>query len=153
MLRLAARWGDAFNTWWHTDPSALERPFAALDTACQEVGRDPATLPRTIGTFVSLDDHPERAAGRVASEGLHGTPDQIADGLRALAAAGAQHITSTLSPPFSPGGRVVKAEMPRPNTGNPSSRISTRSVSMPSTTAPATPRTCAATDTPPPQQA
>jgi probable F420-dependent oxidoreductase len=96
MLRVVARWADAFNTSWHTEPSELERPFAALDAACQEVGRDPSTLARTIGTFVAVDGHEE--AGRASREGLRGTPDQIADGLTALAAAGATHITCMLSP-------------------------------------------------------
>jgi alkanesulfonate monooxygenase SsuD/methylene tetrahydromethanopterin reductase-like flavin-dependent oxidoreductase (luciferase family) len=96
MLRIVARWADAFNTSWHIEPSGLERPFAALDAACQEVGRDPSTLARTIGTFVAVDEH--EAAGRAGREGLRGTPDQIAEGLTALAAAGATHITCMLSP-------------------------------------------------------
>jgi alkanesulfonate monooxygenase SsuD/methylene tetrahydromethanopterin reductase-like flavin-dependent oxidoreductase (luciferase family) len=97
MLRVVARWADAFNTSWHTDPNALEGPFAALDMACQQLGRDPSTLGRTIGTFVALDEH-ESTTGRVAREGLRGTPEQIAGRLIGLAAAGATHITCMLSP-------------------------------------------------------
>jgi alkanesulfonate monooxygenase SsuD/methylene tetrahydromethanopterin reductase-like flavin-dependent oxidoreductase (luciferase family) len=97
MMRVAAHWADAFNTSWHTEPSALEQPFAALDGACRDVGRDPSTLARTIGTFVSVDEDPQ-TPGRVAREGLRGTPDQIVDRLLGLAAAGAVHITCMLSP-------------------------------------------------------
>jgi alkanesulfonate monooxygenase SsuD/methylene tetrahydromethanopterin reductase-like flavin-dependent oxidoreductase (luciferase family) len=97
MLRVTARWADAFNTSWHTEPSALEGPFAALDVACHEVGRDPSTLMRTIGTFVAVEEH-QADPGRAGREGVRGTPDQIAERLLGLAAAGTAHITCTLSP-------------------------------------------------------
>jgi alkanesulfonate monooxygenase SsuD/methylene tetrahydromethanopterin reductase-like flavin-dependent oxidoreductase (luciferase family) len=91
MLRLTARWADGFITAWHMDPSALAAPFAALDAACREIGRDPATLARAVGTFVTFDESAEE-------RGLRGSPAQIADGLRAFAAAGATHITCMLAP-------------------------------------------------------
>jgi probable F420-dependent oxidoreductase len=99
MMRLAARWADAFNTSWHTDPGTLVEPFAALDAACRDVGRDPATIGRTIGTFITVDDQPDI----VDQAGLKGTPEQIAEDLRALAAAGADHITCMLRPPTTHG--------------------------------------------------
>jgi probable F420-dependent oxidoreductase len=94
MMRLTARWADAFNTSWHADPLALAEPLSELDAACRDVGRDPATIARTIGTLVSFEnetDPPGRAS-------LRGTPEQIADGMRALGAAGATHITCMLAP-------------------------------------------------------
>jgi alkanesulfonate monooxygenase SsuD/methylene tetrahydromethanopterin reductase-like flavin-dependent oxidoreductase (luciferase family) len=94
MMRLTARWADAFNTSWHADPSALGAPFFELDAACHDVGRDPSTLARTIGSLVSFDD----ARDPPGRPSLRGTPEQIAEGLRALAAAGATHITCMLSP-------------------------------------------------------
>jgi probable F420-dependent oxidoreductase len=102
MLRLTARWADAFNTSWHTRPGALAAPFAALDAACQDVGRDPATLGRTIGTFVTFAALTD-VADRPGQAALRGSPAQIADGLRALAAAGADHITCMLQPPTLQG--------------------------------------------------
>jgi alkanesulfonate monooxygenase SsuD/methylene tetrahydromethanopterin reductase-like flavin-dependent oxidoreductase (luciferase family) len=102
MMRVVARWADSFNTSWHTDPKALAEPFGAAAAACLEVGRDPSTLARTIGTFVALDERGQ-SDGRPAREGLRGAPDQIAQGLTALAAAGASHITCMLSPPDAKG--------------------------------------------------
>lgn len=91
MLHLTARWADAFITAWHTDPRELDAPFAALDAACQELGRDPASVGRTVGTFVSFDDADPNKA-------LRGSPEQIADGLRALQGAGATDIVCMLTP-------------------------------------------------------
>ncbi len=85
MLGLTARWADGFITAWHTDPRALEAPFAALDAACAAIGRDPASLSRCVGTFVSFDESDQSAA-------------QIADRLQSLHAAGATHLTCMLAP-------------------------------------------------------
>lgn len=98
MLRSVARWGDAFVTAWHTRPEALSEPFAALTAACAAESRDPSTVKRTIGTFVSLHDDIADAPGRPGREGLRGSPAEIAEGLLGLAAAGAAHITCMLSP-------------------------------------------------------
>jgi alkanesulfonate monooxygenase SsuD/methylene tetrahydromethanopterin reductase-like flavin-dependent oxidoreductase (luciferase family) len=83
------------------DPRALAAPFDALDGACREVGRDPGSLQRTIGTFVALD--PSEAVGRPAREGLRGAPEQIAQRLRDLETAGASHVTCLLVPPTARG--------------------------------------------------
>jgi probable F420-dependent oxidoreductase len=113
LMRLAARWADAFNTSWHTDPGALAAVFDALDIACREVGRDPSSIQRTIGTFVALDPS---EAGRPAREGLRGAPEQVAQQLRALEAAGANHITCLLVPPTARGiesfARVIELLRP-----------------------------------------
>jgi alkanesulfonate monooxygenase SsuD/methylene tetrahydromethanopterin reductase-like flavin-dependent oxidoreductase (luciferase family) len=101
LMRLAVRFGDAFNTSWHTDPRTLADPFDALDIACREVGRDPGSIQRTVGTFVALDE--SEAVGRPAREGLRGAPEQIAEQLRALEAAGASHVTCLLVPPTARG--------------------------------------------------
>ena len=49
-MRLAATHGDAWNGWVATDPdhAALRDLLAELQIACQEVGRDPTTLGRTV---------------------------------------------------------------------------------------------------------
>jgi alkanesulfonate monooxygenase SsuD/methylene tetrahydromethanopterin reductase-like flavin-dependent oxidoreductase (luciferase family) len=101
LMRLAARWADAFNTSWHTDPRTLAAPFDALDAACREVGRDPGSIQRTVGTFVALDG--TAATSRPGREGLRGAPEEIAQQMRALEAAGASHITCLLVPPTLSG--------------------------------------------------
>ena len=53
MLRLAARFGDEWN-WWANGKALIEsvRPITEeLDQACAEVGRDPATLRRSLDVY------------------------------------------------------------------------------------------------------
>ena len=95
MLRLAARWGDAFITAWHPDPSAVAEPFARLDEACAEVGRDPATLGRTVGAIVSVRDGGCAALPRAAIEG---PPETLAARLLAFRSAGVYHVVCMLDP-------------------------------------------------------
>ncbi|HLL50834.1 MAG TPA: hypothetical protein VK356_09220, partial [Thermomicrobiales bacterium] len=54
MLRIIARYADAWNTVWHGDPDAVIAEMAAVDEACREVGRDPATLVRTAGGNIAM---------------------------------------------------------------------------------------------------
>lgn len=97
VMRLAARWADAFNTSWHTDPDRLDEPFARLAHACSAEGRDPATLGRTIGTFVS---YPEEHASSVRTAGaLRGSAEDIARRLMEFKARGVEHVTCMLQPP------------------------------------------------------
>src|SRR3954452_15568383 len=54
MLRLVARYADAYNTMAHRVPEPATAQFQQLDDACEEVGRDPSTLMKTIGSFVAF---------------------------------------------------------------------------------------------------
>jgi len=52
-MRAAARWADEWN-WWTTEPAGYEsmRPLVEeLERACEEVGRDPATLGRSLDVY------------------------------------------------------------------------------------------------------
>jgi alkanesulfonate monooxygenase SsuD/methylene tetrahydromethanopterin reductase-like flavin-dependent oxidoreductase (luciferase family) len=50
MLRLTARYADAWNTAWYGMPDErLRRAFDHMDAALDAEGRDPATLRRTVG--------------------------------------------------------------------------------------------------------
>lgn len=63
MLRLAARYGDEWN-WWTGDPSdpqSMRDLVEELERACEEVGRDPASLARSLDLF-SIDPPGPRAA-------------------------------------------------------------------------------------------
>lgn len=65
MLRLTARFADAWNTAWYGPPDGRFRAAdAALSEACADIGRDPATLRRTVGVAVG-GSHPF-AGGPVA---------------------------------------------------------------------------------------
>jgi FMNH2-dependent dimethyl sulfone monooxygenase len=50
MLRLTAQWSDAWNmAWFGSVDDRLRTSLRSLDEACAAVGRDPATMRRTVG--------------------------------------------------------------------------------------------------------
>lgn len=96
MLRLAAQYADLWNGWLvhsRSHPDEVAPLVAAVDAACSAAGRDPATLQRTVGILVDQRPASERT-GRDASgrEPLAGEPEEIAAGIRAIAAQGISHI-------------------------------------------------------------
>ena len=93
MLELAARWADAINYQAPgTMPAGLAEPFAFLDAACREYGREPATLLRTAYTLITFAESGRDSTGPRA-QALHGSPEEIANGLHAFRRAGVQHLT------------------------------------------------------------
>ncbi|MFN8677744.1 MAG: LLM class flavin-dependent oxidoreductase [Thermomicrobiales bacterium] len=93
MLRLTARYADAWNTVWHTDASQTAEHVARLERACAEVGRDPATIVRTVGGVIAMEGYEgdgERA--------ITGEPEQIAETLCGFREAGFQHFLASLDP-------------------------------------------------------
>jgi alkanesulfonate monooxygenase SsuD/methylene tetrahydromethanopterin reductase-like flavin-dependent oxidoreductase (luciferase family) len=97
VMRLAARWADAFNTSWHTDPHSVREPFDRLTDACRAEDRDPATLQRTIGTFVSFAE--EQSSSARTAGALRGSAADIASRLLEFKSAGVEHVTCMLQPP------------------------------------------------------
>ncbi|WP_412542579.1 LLM class flavin-dependent oxidoreductase [Longispora sp. K20-0274] len=62
MLRLTARYADAWNTAWYPHPNALlDQRLADLRTALDAEGRDPATLRTTVGMTAPQTDAGELA--------------------------------------------------------------------------------------------
>ena len=105
MLGLVARYADAYNTDMLLDPGGVTEaaePFGVLDEACREIGRDPASVLRTGGCFLALEGSEDDPAGKPKGY-LSGSTDEVVERLRALAAAGVQHMTFWLSP-WSPTG-------------------------------------------------
>lgn len=98
MMRLAARWGDAFVTAWHPDAGAAAEPLARLDAACATVGRAPATLGRTVGVIIRPGRPGTAPRPPLPMGTLGGTPEEIAAGLLAFRAAGVGHVVCMLDP-------------------------------------------------------
>jgi alkanesulfonate monooxygenase SsuD/methylene tetrahydromethanopterin reductase-like flavin-dependent oxidoreductase (luciferase family) len=103
MLRLCATYADSWNAWysWFDNrPEALTPVLAAVDAACQAVGRDPATLARTCALLVRFPDLPgvtgQSLGGEVAP--LAGTPENLAEALRTFARLGISHAQLVLDP-------------------------------------------------------
>lgn len=130
MLSLTARHADAWNGAWFGRPIAprLNAEMATLDEACRAIGRDPATLARTIGLRVDIPDllppkvatpsseapgsgapwsgtpaaEPEDPTTRDPDRVLAGTTDEIAEGLLAFEQAGYDHVMVWLAPETAP---------------------------------------------------
>lgn len=93
MLRVTARYADAWNTVWHPDPSLVVPLLAKVDDACREVGRDPTTLVRTAGANIALTGY--RGA---RPNPIEGEPAAIAEKLRGYANLGLSHFVCGLDP-------------------------------------------------------
>jgi alkanesulfonate monooxygenase SsuD/methylene tetrahydromethanopterin reductase-like flavin-dependent oxidoreductase (luciferase family) len=95
MLRLVARYADIWNRDFDAvtpgyepySPADLAASQTKVDAACVEIGRDPATLARTVGVWVELPEQPSRGWNAVT-----GTPEEIAAGLRRYADAGFSQV-------------------------------------------------------------
>ena len=101
MLRIALPHVDAWNTWFDlygNTPEGFASESAKVTEAARSVGREPAEIERSACVLVVLD----RAAGeRPLPEDcppLEGSARAIAEGLRALAEAGADEAILVVSP-------------------------------------------------------
>jgi alkanesulfonate monooxygenase SsuD/methylene tetrahydromethanopterin reductase-like flavin-dependent oxidoreductase (luciferase family) len=56
MLKLTARFADAWNTAWLATPEPLAQRRAGLEEACRAEGRDPAEIEITVGVNVAYPD-------------------------------------------------------------------------------------------------
>jgi alkanesulfonate monooxygenase SsuD/methylene tetrahydromethanopterin reductase-like flavin-dependent oxidoreductase (luciferase family) len=98
MLRLAALHADIWS-WYVEERSDLEEfgpRLAAIEAACHEVGRDPATIGKSAGIVV--EPTAITGAAEVLAAPLRGSAEEIADGLRAFRAGGFTQIEVLLWP-------------------------------------------------------
>jgi hypothetical protein len=76
MMRLAARYADAWNADWQDNTAIVAERMALLDEACREVGRDPAGLVRTGGSQFAMKGclnrwYPIRGSGEEMAAAIH----------------------------------------------------------------------------------
>ena len=97
VLRLTARWADAWNAAWFGFPDErFAQRRADLVTACEAEGRDPATVEITAGITI---DNQAAAGGRSAAPAfLPSDPDVIARALDAWRDLGVGHVQVDLRP-------------------------------------------------------
>jgi probable F420-dependent oxidoreductase len=104
MLRLTARYADAWNVYFSRTGNragGIPELRAAVDDACREVGRDPATLERTAAVFVDLTGQLSDEPSAVNPSGqppLSGEPEEIARELLAYLAEGVTHLQVFIEP-------------------------------------------------------
>ncbi len=105
MLRLTARYADMWNAYWDdtgNTPEGAARFRPIVDEACHDVGRDPATLERTI-TVLAADpdahpwwnDLPTGYQGQTLQP-INGEPAEIAEALLAYRREGITHLQINL---------------------------------------------------------
>jgi alkanesulfonate monooxygenase SsuD/methylene tetrahydromethanopterin reductase-like flavin-dependent oxidoreductase (luciferase family) len=110
-VRPAVRWASEYNT-HGASPDLCRSRRETLDRACEEAGRDPASLPlslmrtvvlgsdeddlrRRVGVFLESVGHHESVdafLGGLGDDQLFGTVDQVAERLRTYEAAGVTRI-------------------------------------------------------------
>jgi alkanesulfonate monooxygenase SsuD/methylene tetrahydromethanopterin reductase-like flavin-dependent oxidoreductase (luciferase family) len=97
MLRLTARYADAWNTAWFGLPDdLLQRRLAELNAALEAEGRDPATLRRTVG----MEVRDPQAADSVGDLGMGfgGSVDELARAIDAYERLGFDDLLLQLEP-------------------------------------------------------
>jgi alkanesulfonate monooxygenase SsuD/methylene tetrahydromethanopterin reductase-like flavin-dependent oxidoreductase (luciferase family) len=97
MLKLTAQYADLWNIGYMGKPETMAEPFAKIEAACREVGRDPATIGITalIGLWF-----PDLQAMKPSffDNPLTGTVQEIAAAMRGYAQLGVQHIMFQCEP-------------------------------------------------------
>jgi alkanesulfonate monooxygenase SsuD/methylene tetrahydromethanopterin reductase-like flavin-dependent oxidoreductase (luciferase family) len=125
LLGLVAEMADGWNTCWIWTPDDYRHRAAVLDRACEDRGRDPASVRRTLGLYaLAGEDERDLAAryermrqtapggmlDRVPLEQwrvgrLVGTPDQLAEQVAGWSALGVAELIVSAGPlPFSISG-------------------------------------------------
>jgi alkanesulfonate monooxygenase SsuD/methylene tetrahydromethanopterin reductase-like flavin-dependent oxidoreductase (luciferase family) len=80
LLRLAAQHADGWNTCWVWTPDAYRERLRVLDDACASVGRDPASMWRTLGLY-ALCGEDERDLERRFDRLREQSPKGVLDGV------------------------------------------------------------------------
>jgi len=89
MLQLTARYADAWNPAGHTNIAVVKERFDEFAQICTTVGRDVASVEMTVSTEVHLQPRKEDGSSDSA---ISGTPEEIAESLRAFAGVGTRHL-------------------------------------------------------------
>ena len=97
VMRLAARWADAWNAAWFGMPDdRFEHRRAGIRAACEAEGRDPGTLDVTVGLVIDAE---APAMGRPLPPGaLPAEVDAVARALDAWRSLGVAHVQVDLRP-------------------------------------------------------
>ncbi len=104
MLRIALPHVDSWNV-WYTDtanaPDGVPPLRDLVDDVCREVGRDPVDIERTVAIQVQLEDGSGRSRAPDEEDPvvpLSGSPEHMAEELRAYAREGIQHVQLVMDP-------------------------------------------------------
>jgi len=107
MLRLVAKYADAWN-WWGWDETLeqlnvrLAPIIGLLEQACQVEGRDPPTLARTFDLYTvvpeGFDAHGPKAEGLDMKQPVTGTSEDIAEFILSVGKLGFEEVRCDVFP-------------------------------------------------------
>jgi probable F420-dependent oxidoreductase len=107
MLRLAARYADAWNADRQNDVEVVHALNRRVDEACREVGREPGSLARVIGIQVDVLNETRQAMQPrqfvMSPWPLTGTPEELAAQIRTFADAHVTHLMIWIDPVSAAG--------------------------------------------------
>ncbi|HLZ22442.1 MAG TPA: LLM class flavin-dependent oxidoreductase [Ktedonobacterales bacterium] len=110
MLRFVAHYADAWNTVWHKWPQSVAEKYPQMLEACRAVGRDPATLELTAGTWARILAPGEQR--EPDEDRIVGSPEEVAQALKGFADLGVKHLVVLVEPESAEGivrlGEVAK---------------------------------------------
>lgn len=103
MLSITLPYVQSWNVWWSLYGNTAEGfavAKAAVDAEVRACGRSAADVAATCAVYVQMPDGQGRHNGhdKGATQPLRGTPSELADQLRAFAAAGASHVQLVVDP-------------------------------------------------------
>ena len=104
MLRIALPHVQAWNSWFAdigNAPDGVAALRSVVDEACHDVGRDPADIARTVAVLVKFPGGTGRIQGSYSQDQpapLEGSPEAMAEVLRAYARAGIAHVQLVIDP-------------------------------------------------------
>ena len=96
---------DVWNTWfdWHGNTAeGFAARTAQIDAACERAERDPSTLVRSACVLVQLGDVGAERPATPDVTPLGGSLDEMANGIRAMADAGADEVILVCDPITGP---------------------------------------------------
>lgn len=95
------RW-NGWHAWYDNSIDGATKLLARVDSACEGVGRDPATLERSLSVFVRAPGGQsgmrQGSPGRKSSTPIEGDHDSIARHLNSLAALGVSEVQLVVDP-------------------------------------------------------
>lgn len=104
MLRITLPHVQMWNSWFtqfRNDPDQLGSLLDLVDKTCDEVGRDPKEIIKTVAVLVQLPQGTGRRHGDSDADAvtpISGTPEQVAEKLSRFEAKGIDHIQLVLDP-------------------------------------------------------
>ena len=103
MLELTIPYVDGWNAWYNwtnNRPEGVAPLRAKVDAACAAAGREPNDVERTVAVLVKLPGATGRREVDPSEQvtPLEGSPDEMAEGLRAYAREGIGHVQLVIDP-------------------------------------------------------